>query len=497
MKYLLITTVFALFLSQLSSAQTLADAYRLSDQRVNGTARAGAMGNAFGALGGDFTSLSINPAGIGIYRRGEFTFTPVFKSNNSTLSLNNENFSDNKFQLSLNNIGLVGVIKLGDGNSGIVSFNYGIGFNNVVDFNQNFYGIKNGSPKSFLDGIVNYANNENLSNNYLNQNIDQIEYRDWPTKLAWDTYLIDPTPNGTGGYNDGEYQSILYADELVDQRKSFSQSGGINEFVFTGGLNFNHQFYLGATVGIQNVNLHQITEYSETFSNNSFTFGEDYSLTGSGYNLKIGAIYKPVNMVRLGVAIHTPTYYMLSEKKNIYMNSRLLENHDLNGINLFDYNFYNPWKAIFSGAYVFENLGLLSCDLEYVDYTAMNFKKASNSADDLIDVNNNIDKSFSSVINIRLGGELKISPQFSVRGGYEFYPNSEKDLSTTVYQPIRLNNSSVFALGLGYASNNFFTDLTFRNTSNKYSLSEVQPNFDAMKLTNSNNKVMLTLGYKF
>jgi len=497
MKYLLITTVFALFLSQFTSAQTLADAYRLSDQRVNGTARAGAMGNAFGALGGDFSSLSINPAGIGLYRRGEFTITPTFKSNNSKLSFNNENFSDSKFQLDLNNIGLVGAIKLADEKSGIVSFNYGIGFNNVVDFNQSFYGVKKGSPNSFLDGIVNYANSEQLTNSYLNQDINQVEYRDWPTKLAWDSYLIDPTPNNAGGYNDGEYKSILYQDELVDQRKSFIQSGGINEFVLTGGLNFNHQFYLGATAGVQNVNLNQVSEYSETFGNNSFTFGEDYSLTGTGYNLKIGAIYKPVNMVRLGVALHTPTYYVLNEKKNIYINSRLLENHDYNGINLFDYNFYSPWKAIVSGAFVFENLGLLSFDAEYVDYTGMKFQKNSNSSGDLNDVNNEIDKAFKKSLNIRIGGELKITPQFSLRGGYELYPNTQKNLATTTYQPVRLNNSSVFALGFGYASNNFFTDLTFRNTTNKYSLSEVQPNFESMKLTNSNNKILLTFGYKF
>lgn len=497
MKYLIIIAVFAMFYSQLTSAQTLADAYRLSDQRVNGTARASAMGNAFGALGGDFSSLSINPAGIGIYRRGEFTITPVIKSNNSKLSFNEDNFSDNKFQLNLNNIGLVGVIRMADEKSGIVSFNYGIGFNNVVDFNQSFYGINNGSPNSFLDGVVNYANSEQLSNSYLNQDINQVEYRDWPAKLAWDAFLIDPTPNNTGGTNDGEYQSILYQDEQVDQRKSFTQSGGINEFIFTGGLNFNHQFYLGATVGLQNVNLNQISEYSEIFGNNSFTFGEDYSLTGTGYNLKIGAIFKPVDMIRLGVAIHTPTYYVLNEKKNLWINSRLQDNHYFNGINLFDYNFYSPWKAILSGAFVFEKIGLLSFDAEYVDYTAMKFKKNLNSNEDLNDINNEIDKSFQKSLNIRIGGELKITSQFSLRGGYELYPNAQQNLATTVYQPIRLNNSSIYAIGLGYASNNFFTDITFRNTTNKYLLSEVQPNFESMKLTNSNNKILLTFGYKF
>ena len=78
MKRFLTIMAVALILPFLSSAQDLADALRYSWFQVNGTARAGAMGNAFGALGGDFTSVSINPAGIGLYRSGELALTPGF-----------------------------------------------------------------------------------------------------------------------------------------------------------------------------------------------------------------------------------------------------------------------------------------------------------------------------------------------------------------------------------------------------------------------------------
>ncbi len=503
MKYLIIITLFATLISHNAGAQTLSDAYLLSNQRVNGTARAGAMGNAFGALGGDITSLSINPAGIGIYRTGEFVFTPTITSNNSTLSLNGNSYTDSKFQVKINNLGLTGLVKINDGNSGIISFNYGFGYNNILDYNQNFYGSNANSQTSFLDGIVNYANSEALTNGYLNQNIKDVQYRDWPTKLAWDTYLLNPATNSSGNDIDGQYKSLLYTNEAVDQRKSYTQTGGINEFTFTGGLNINHQLYLGATIGIQNVDLSQRTEYSETFNNNgagntnSYVFGENTSLKGTGYNFKFGAIYKPVDNIRLGASIHTPTYYTLNEEKNIWINSQLLENYSSNGTNLYDYNFFSPWKAVLSGAYVFGKMGLISVDAEYLNYASMKYQRSSNSNDNLNDVNTQISNGFENALNLRIGGELKVTPQFSLRAGYEMYPSAQKNSATAAISPLALDNSQIYALGLGYNSNKFFTDISFRNTVNKYALNEVQPNFENLKLTNSNNKILFTVGFKF
>lgn len=499
MKYLISITLFLSILSYQASSQTMADAYRLSNLRINGTARASAMGNAFGALGGDFTSLSINPAGIGIYRSNEFVLTPVVKSNDSEFNLNGTSFSDSKLQIRANNIGFVGVVNSNNPNAGAVSFNYGLGYNNVLDFNQNYYGNNNNSTVSFLDNITGYANSERLTNSYLNQKIGAIEFRDWPTKLAWDTYLIDPALDSNGKEIDQSYVSKLYKDETVDQRKSYTQTGGINEFVLSGGVNINHRLYLGATFGVQDVNLNQLSEYHETFGDNSYTFGEDYSLKGTGYNFKFGAIFKPVNSLRLGLAVHTPTYYVLTEDKEIYMNSALVENYNANGLNIYEYNFLSPWKAILSGAIVFNKRGLISVDAEYLDYSNMSFRKNTGSSQELNDVNTQMKNEFDQAFNIRVGGELKITPQFSLRGGYEYYPNTQKqNVNGSDYvQPIALDNSTVLGFGLGYASNGFYTDLAFRNTKDKFLLNEVQPNFQNIDLTNSNNKLMLTIGFKF
>lgn len=48
-------------------SQDITDAIRFSQDNLNGTARFRAMSGAFGALGGDFSSLNVNPAGSEIF----------------------------------------------------------------------------------------------------------------------------------------------------------------------------------------------------------------------------------------------------------------------------------------------------------------------------------------------------------------------------------------------------------------------------------------------
>ena len=55
-----------LFFSLFASAQNEEDAIRFSRISPFGTARSAAMGGAFGALGGDLSTLSTNPGGIGV-----------------------------------------------------------------------------------------------------------------------------------------------------------------------------------------------------------------------------------------------------------------------------------------------------------------------------------------------------------------------------------------------------------------------------------------------
>lgn len=62
-------------------AQNETDALRFSTLTQGGTARSNGMANAFGALGADPVAVAINPAGLGLYRTSEISFTPALDVN--------------------------------------------------------------------------------------------------------------------------------------------------------------------------------------------------------------------------------------------------------------------------------------------------------------------------------------------------------------------------------------------------------------------------------
>ncbi len=485
-----------LLMSTMAMGQNFSEALRLSNYQIQGTAHSMAMGNAIGAIGGDFASLSINPAGIAVYQTNEFTFTPTFNFNKSELNIDKSSFSDNNFKFNFGQLGYVSSSSLAN-TSSIVRFNFGVGFNRLADFNQVSMGSYGESSSSFLDGIANYSTNESLSKSYLGQSFNQVEYRDWNSKLAWDTYLIDPIKDGNGDEIDGEYVSILYEGETVNQHKSWESNGGINEYLISGGLNFNHKFYLGATIGIHDLYYNRTSYYSEKFSDDSdsFSYVDDYDLSGTGYVFKLGAIYKPISSIRFGLAFHTPTYYVLDEESNLSMESNLSKNYYSSGTNLFSYNFYTPLKAIFSGAFVISKAAILSFDAEYVDYSAMRYRDGSNN-DPMTDVNTDIDNSYNQVFNYRLGGEVRVSKALSLQAGYELYANPFKSDATLNGGSLKNELSSISA-GIGYSNKSFYFDTAYKYSTASTMVNDVQPNYSNLPLDFTNQKLIMSFGFRF
>jgi hypothetical protein len=490
--------LFALFLTfpGLIFAQNFADAFRMSNHQVQGTARSAGMGNAFGALGGDFTSLTINPAGSAIYQKGEFVVTPSYYINDSEMLLNGKSFSDNDQGFSLSNIGAIGSFRAGHNETGLININYGIGYNRLGNFSSNAFANYDQSGVSYLDNIADYANQEALSNNYLNQVIGDIEYRDWPSKLAWDTYLINPAVDENGNEIDGSYQSILYENEKVDQRKTYKQSGHIDEYVFNIGFNFYHKLYLGATLGLHDVKYRGFSNYEELLEgNNSYRFDDELYIDGNGFNLKFGAIYRPTQSVRLGLAFHTPTWYEIDDESVLSMNSQLQENHSSWGSNLYNYDFNSPLKVIFSGAVLFGKRGLLSVDAEYQNYEGMRFRRGGNGTVNFNDLNSEMSNVFNDVFNFRIGGEFKLTNQFTLRGGYEHYGNPfDKTLADVTSLT---DDMSTISAGFGYSVNVFAFNVAYRYSTASYSEANVQPNYFQVARDNTNQNILMSFAVKF
>lgn len=497
MKRNIILFTITMLVPFLMQAQDFVDALRYSQFQVQGTARSGAMGNAFGALGGDFTSVSINPAGLGLYRSGEFVITPKSSYTQVESSYWGSNVEDTNYKFTLNNLSYVSAIRVGGGSEiGLVGINIGIGYNRLKEFNSNAYVVGNKIDGSYMD--------------YFADNANADVWNDYYEELAWNTDMLLYDEE-----NDEYWHDIQDAGYGQNQRKSISKTGSIDEYSFAFGFNFNHKLYLGASWGIDYLYYRESTRILETDAQdnipyfNEFTFNSYLRTSGYGNNFKFGAIFKPIHEIRLGVSIHTPTYYNLHDVFETSMYSNITYDdgtesyNEYSPTNNYDYKLQTPMRTTFSGAFIIAKKGLLSVDYELVNYGNAKLKHGGDGYG-FYDENQDIAKVYKSSGNLRIGGEYMISKAVSLRGGYELQQSAFNSNSFDVSQPNSDANLMVYSGGLGYKSGLFFADVAYRYSTIDHSdlpystpVSDIYP---APKMINFNtvkHDVLLTIGYKF
>jgi hypothetical protein len=459
-------------------AQTDVDAIRFSQNYSGGTARSLGLSGAFGALGGDPSSLSINPAGIGVYRASEFTFTTGINVDNVKSSYINK-AEDDKYKMNISNLAYVYTFNTNK-NTGWVSASFGIGYNRLAEFNRNVAIRGTNVSSSLLDEFA-YNSNNGMGSEFY----EDVAYEG-------DVLLLD---QNTNTYH-SDFTGTSYG---ITQKKNIVTKGGIGEYDFSFGANFSHIVYLGMTLGIQRVDYEELKDHSEYDASNvspylgSYSFDEHFNAYGSGVNVKFGAIVKPVDFLRIGAAIHTPTFYNLNSEFYTSINSHFeqgtpLDMNKRSAMITTDYDLRTPFKAVGSVAFVFEKYGLFSLDYEYVDYTKAKFK----SEDVDYDIENSaIDEFYQSTSNIKAGLEGRLGP-ISARVGYAYYGSPYKDNNDQINKDYSYQS---YSAGLGVRGKSAFFDVAYVLSQSKEDHRLYGNNI--AKLDNSQTKIMATLGFRF
>ena len=287
-------------------AQTTEDALRYSRVFYSGTARFNAVGGAFGAVGADFSTVAINPAGLGLYNKSEMTFTLAPTVGNTNSQYNNSTGNDYRVSAGIGNFGVVFCINPYNKNGGtqLKKINIGFGFNRQNDFNNRvvIHGINR--ENSMMQSYVNTMNNNHLSPSTVQNDPATV----FDLGLAYGAYLIGYDTDSNRYFCDTPNGGVM-------QDKTILTSGSMNEFDISVGANINEKLFFGATVGIPSINYYENSSYTETAADprvvnfSSLNYRYDLHTRGTGVNLKVGVIYKPVDWVRVGAGLHTPTWY--------------------------------------------------------------------------------------------------------------------------------------------------------------------------------------------
>jgi len=484
------------------------DALRYSQDILGGTARFSAMGGAFAAVGGDMSTFGYNPAGIAVFTKNQIEFTPGIVIQSTTSNYNGTSTTSSANAATVQSVGFVATGKVRkkdkDDVGGWKSYNIGFAYNRMNNFNDNVTIQGVNSKSSFLDDITAQANGTNFNN-----------LEPYKTGAAFNAYLLDTIAgsNGSQYYNviapylNGGGGSILQTENILT-------TGSMGESDITFGGNYNDKLFIGATIGIVDVNYNLTNTYTEqaryndaTYGFNNYTYQQSLSTTGAGYNFKVGFIYRLMDWLRIGGAINSPTFFSMTDNYSTnwvanYTSSPYIPGggqistdaygNILGSQNSYNYNLTTPLKAIAGAAVIINNQGILSADYEYVNYSSINMS----SADPNLPVgyasslNTAISQDFIQANNLRFGFEWQLYP-VSFRAGYAIYGNPYNEGSVG-FSSIR----NTYSAGIGLKINNVALDFAY--TLMQYSestqlYSEANP---ATLKTNITN-LIFTMAYTF
>ena len=539
-KFLLGLSVLAL--PSLLMAQRAMDGYSFSQPDLKGTARFMSMGGAFGALGGDLSSLSQNPAGIGVYRNNEIGVTVDLDAQQSKATSQHFSTTWDKTPFYLNNAGVVFTIR----NSGALrNFNMGFTYNKSSSFNRRFRGAVPSLDNSITNYIAALANGQEVTvgdvtttNTFDPYNPNDGKFQaPWATILGYDSRFITPREQDGKVHWDGQFGNGTTGSGHF----RVVEKGCVDEYNIALGGNISNVFYWGMDFGIINFDYSSSSIWREELQNayvanpqkvieqttSSFNLYNGYKVTGTGFNYKLGFIVKPIQELRLGFAFHTPTWYDLEQSYIGYVEANYgnhrspINQFTNNGYDaVYDFKFRTPWRLIASVATVLANRFIISADYEWANYCGMHFSDKyeddywlSPDGDTYGYTNSDIKSYYRTVNTVRLGAEARLTRNISLRAGYSLSSapttHGVRDGKTPVYtdgarMDYSLDDVTYYITGgVGFHSKGFYTDLAYvyKNRKGKWYPYPVDTDFPTMgpsvDVHNANHQIVLSMGFKF
>lgn len=529
-----------------AGAQTIYDATNIAQKELNGTARFVGMGGAMGALGGDISTIGTNPAGIGIYRSNDAMLTFGYSMTGTESNYVGNKFETNKNRWSFDNAGFVIASKIGN-HTPLRYVNFGFNYHKSKSFykNMTMQGLMGSIDNQYVSQVRSMAQQATDAQDYV--------YHTYNQKLNWESNDIY-SDNDAGWLGAVGYQGSLfsvnseagspdfytpYISSEADAYFLSRERGGIDQYDFNISFNINDRFYFGVTLGAYDVDYNKYSLHDEMYAykweGDGQIYEEGYSLEsfnrihGSGFDFKFGAIFRPIedSPLRIGLAVHTPTYYKLTYTTGALLTSDLFlpneagdETRTRTTVDTYsalggrdmdrDFKLQTPWVFNASLGYTVGNNLALGAEYEYEDYSSMKFKYPE--GDEMAWETGEADLCMKGVSTLRLGAEYKPIPAFSLRAGYNYSTaaykkDAIKELpSNSINTDTDFANSksmNTFTLGIGYRFSSFYADLAYKFDTYKSDFYPFYNDINGLvtppttEVTNTRSKVLFTLGMRF
>lgn len=462
-------------------AQDLTDALRYSQDNIQGTARYRALSGAFGALGGDMSAVSLNPAGSAVFSRSHASISGSNVDIENTSNYFGSSGITNESNFDLNQAGAVFVFTSNNNNSPWRKFTLGVAYERTNNHEDNWFaaGTNTTNDPDFSNSIASYfydfadgkrldeissLPDESLADAY--QDIGSIYgFAHQQAFLGFESFILEPDD-----INDDA--NTLYFSNIAsgnfEHDYTYAATGYNGKVSFNLAAQYEDNLYLGLNLNSHFIDYQRSSLLFEDNNNagstvNFVEFENTLSTTGNGFSFQLGGIMKLSDEFRVGVTYDSPTWYTIEESTSQYLGT-----DGANGfieiypqvLNVYpQYRMQTPGKLTGSLAYIFGKQGLISFDYSRKDYGSTKFKPESDAY--YQDLNANINDMFTQASTYRLGGEYK-HQQFSFRGGYRFEESPYTD-------GVTIGDLNGYSLGLGYNFGNTKIDVTYDQFERSYS----------------------------
>ena len=512
-KYILSAFLFA---AMGVSAQSSYEAARLFDSDLTGTARFVGMGGSMSALGADVSVMSVNPAGTALYRSGDISFSMGFLSHSLESDYNGTKSKKNNSYFGIDNVGMVYVNYIDEPSEKFL--NFGFNYKRRKDLRREFsmFGLSDGFSQMYKMQQLYYANKFPI-NDMSSQLYTSGRYS-WLALLAADGGLLWEGKNVDGNYV-GQGELMVEPNDSHSQVYYSEEKGGVDQIDINVSANVNDQLYLGFTVGAYNVDYSRYSYYGEDDDlGEIYTLHNWYDTKGSGFDMKFGAIIRPIydSSFRIGLAVHTPTWYRLTDCMSaaiygLYDDAGKQMAMDTQSPDAYANNYYidylltTPWRFNISTAYIYDNFIAMNAEYEYTDYSSAGI---SIDGDDIAAIDEEFESNMKGVHTFRAGAEMILTKNLSMRFGYNYITAPfEKDAAKFMLSNMDTNTEYLnrfdtqnITLGAGFRSGMFYVDAAYLLSMQK---ADFAPYYDAeivnpvASVTDTKHKFMMTLGMRF
>ena len=470
-KFLILPLVFCLL------AAYGQDMQRFAERSCIGTARYVGMGGAMTAIGGDPSAAMDNPAGLGLYRRSEISV-----SVDGTWDYTQQHESNQVLQRSRFTLPQVSAIwSSGDPNKqkGLIYSNLMFTMNRIHNYNRDL--LVSGRNTGMLPTICTKTNGLPKSN-LANLPWDDEEIG-WLSILGYEGYLINPADNDM-------WEPAL---KFTDGELKINENGSSDQYTLSWAGNINNQWYIGASLNIPTINYTKYVSLVESDRKNSAELKSMFHVSGVGISASIGLLARPVEWLRIGASVQTPTELTLSLQTEGDMYST---------VNGTEYEVLTPASGSISTTYVspmrtsisiagqWKNIGMLALQYDY----AHAFKDKEVNVSPMQDIH-----------TLKAGLEVHMNNSLFLNAGYVYESSFSKEDPVVAlnYNSIRTDtdyrftqSSQYASLGIGYRSHFLVAQVAYQFGWQEINQYATEHQADAFKLNTNTHRIVCTLAWR-